>query len=572
VIRASLYIVTRSAWNRVRLRLRRLREPRYLLGAAASAAYLYFSIFQFRQPGPRSARRRGGGAVPALLSGLDGGSLVALLLACGAAVTWALPFRGALLDFSRSEIQFLFPAPVTRRQLLLHRIVRAQFGLLFAAIVPAVLFPRGSGASRLRFAVAMWILLSAIRLFVTGVSLSRPWLRRGTGVTRALAWAPLILTGAAALVVGSVVGSAFLSTPAPPVSAVLAALPGLVGHGMPRLVLAPFRALGAPLFAPDWWGYAAVLPGSLLMLGLVGAWVLSSDEAFEAASDAAVDGRQPLQSASARYAVRGGSHRLASVGAPEWALVWKAATETRRLVTTRALVRFTLPLVAVVVIATAADAFPRGLAELFSVLALVSLGFGALMGPQILRTDLRQELEHLALLKTWPLASGAVLRGLLIWPVSIVTVSVWGLVLAAALLVPFAFPGLPTSWRVFGTVAVLAGVPGLIAGQYVIHNAAALLFPAWVASGDQRPRGFDAMGQRLILLAGTWLSLAVLMIPAVMAAAILWRLLAPPLGVAILVPAAFAFTIVLLLEAVLATEALGRLYDRLDVTDIERAE
>lgn len=572
MIRASLYIATRSAWNRVRVRLRRLREPRYLLGAAASAVYLYVSLYQFRQPGSRSARRRGSGAVPALLAGLDGGSIVAALLACGAAATWALPFRGALLDFSRSEIQFLFPAPVTRRQLLLHRIVRGQIGLLVAAMVPAILFPRGTGAARLRFAVAMWVLLSATRLFVTGVSLSRPWLRRGTGVTRALAWAPLMLSSAAALVVGSVVGGTLLATPAPPVSTVLAALPELLGHGLPRLMLVPFRALGAPLFAADWWDYALALPGSLLVLGCIGAWVLSSDEAFEAASDAAVEGRQQPQSASARYAVRGESSRLAPDGAPEWALVWKAANQTRRLVTTRALLRFTLPFVSVLVLATAAGAFPRGLAELFSVLAIVSMGFGALMGPQIHRTDVRQELEHLALLKTWPVASGAVLRGLLIWPVSIVTVSVWGLVFTASLLAPFAFPGLPTSWRASGTLAILAAVPGLIAGQYVIHNAAALLFPAWVTSGDQRPRGFDAMGQRLILLAGTWLSLAVLMIPALVAAAILWWLLSRPLGVATIVPVAVAFTMVLLFEAWLATEALGRLYDRLDVTDIERAE
>lgn len=573
MIRASLYIVTRSAWNRVRLRLRRLREPRYLLGAAASAVYLYFSMFQFGRTGVRPTRRRTGGALPAALVAVDGTSVVAILLACSAALTWALPFRGSLLDFSRSEVQFLFPAPVTRRQLLLHRIVRSQVGLLFASVVPAILFPRGSGAARLRFAVALWVVLATTRLFVTGVSLSRPWLRRGTTVTRLLAWTPFLLSAIAVVVVGAVVGRTLMAVPAPTVGDLLMRLPSQFDGGLPHLVLVPFRALGAPLFAAGWTPFVVALPGSLLVLALVEAWVLFSDESFDARSDATVGGpHQRPATAVARYVARGWSVPLAPVGTPEGALAWKSATQALRLGTTRTLVRYTLPLLATVVAATAAGAFPRGLSELFSVLAIVSLVFGTFMGPQIVRTDIRQELEHLALVKTWPVRSGALLRGLLIWPTTVVTVAVCGLVVTAALLVPAAFPGLPLAWRIVGTVAAMVAVPGLIAAQFVIHNAAALLFPAWVTSGDQRPRGFDAMGQRLILLAGTWLSLGVMAVPGLLAGAILWWLLASRLGVGVLVPVAAVFTSTLLAEALLATDGLGRIYDRLDVTDVERAE
>ena len=63
---ASLYIVVCGVKNRVRKRLRRLREPRYLLGAIAGAAYLYFAIFARMRTGNVSgARRRGSGAPPA---------------------------------------------------------------------------------------------------------------------------------------------------------------------------------------------------------------------------------------------------------------------------------------------------------------------------------------------------------------------------------------------------------------------------------------------------------------------------------------------------------------------------
>ena len=61
---ASLYIIVCSARNRLRVRLRRLREPRYLIGAIVGAAYLYFSFFaRFRasrkhRRGAAGARRR----------------------------------------------------------------------------------------------------------------------------------------------------------------------------------------------------------------------------------------------------------------------------------------------------------------------------------------------------------------------------------------------------------------------------------------------------------------------------------------------------------------------------------
>ena len=45
MLSTSLYIIVCSARNRLRMRLRRLREPRYLIGAIVGAAYVYFSVF-----------------------------------------------------------------------------------------------------------------------------------------------------------------------------------------------------------------------------------------------------------------------------------------------------------------------------------------------------------------------------------------------------------------------------------------------------------------------------------------------------------------------------------------------
>ena len=48
------------------------------------------------------------------------------------------------------------------------------------------------------------------------------------------------------------------------------------------------------------------------------------------------------------------------------------------------------------------------------------------------------------------------------------------------------------------------------------------MFPAWVPLGSQRPRGLDAMGQRLIMLAATWLLLVVMALPGAIAGGIVW--------------------------------------------------
>ena len=53
---------------------------------------------------------------------------------------------GRLLEFSSAEIAFLFPAPVSSRQLLLHRIVRSQVGSLVAAMVMAFVLAPSSGS------------------------------------------------------------------------------------------------------------------------------------------------------------------------------------------------------------------------------------------------------------------------------------------------------------------------------------------------------------------------------------------------------------------------------------------
>src|SRR6266487_1193321 len=174
---ASLYIIVCSARNRLRLRLRRLREPRYLVGAIVAVAYLYFTVFVRLLSGGRvAARRRRANAAPAsadMFAALQasGIGLAALALLGLAALAWVFPANSGLLDFSPAETDLLMPAPVTRRQLLIHRMLRSQIGLLFASVLPVIWFPSVSALSRVRFAFALWLLLVTAKIYFTGVTL-----------------------------------------------------------------------------------------------------------------------------------------------------------------------------------------------------------------------------------------------------------------------------------------------------------------------------------------------------------------------------------------------------------------
>jgi hypothetical protein len=108
--------------------------------------------------------------------------------------------------------------------------------------------------------------------------------------------------------------------------------------------------------------------------------------------------------------------------------------------------------------------------------------------------------------------------------------------------------------------------------QLMVHNAVAILFPAWVPLGNQRPRGLDAMGQRLIMLGGTWLLLVLMALPGALAGAIVWFALGRFVGPAMLVPAAVVCAAIIGIEVLLATEMCGPMYERLDLTAVERAE
>jgi hypothetical protein len=214
----------------------------------------------------------------------------------------------------------------------------------------------------------------------------------------------------------------------------------------------------------------------------------------------------------------------------------------------------------------------NGLASLLGAFSTAGTMFSILLAPQIVRMDMRQDLQHLELLKTWPVKASAVIRGELVWPSVIITAGAWTMLAVATSLAGTIMTHVDLGLRLGGSAALAILTPALILSQLTIHNAAALIFPAWVPLGNQRPRGLDAMGQRLIMLGATWLLLALSFLPGAIVGTIVWFALQRFIGPAALVPAAVVCALTVAIEVLLATEALGPAYERLDVLAVERAE
>src|SRR5262249_39898359 len=210
--------------------------------------------------------------------------------------------------------------------------------------------------------------------------------------------------------------------------------------------LLPFRAVLAPVFAPDPARFLGALPAALAILLAHYVWVARVTRRYE---EAALEGAR-RRAERAAWLRRGRTgwlpaearrrivpFRLAPQGRPEAAVLWKNLLGQHRAEVRTTLVRLAL-LWAAVVVATA------GLASTGVGGALVPIAIGlaslavplALMLPFGLRNDFRTDLEHASILRGWPLTASRLVVAELLAPFGVAVLWVWGLLgVVAALLV-----------------------------------------------------------------------------------------------------------------------------------------
>jgi hypothetical protein len=580
MIGTFFYYLVCTFRNRSVSAFKRLRQPKYLISALVGLGYLYLVFlrqFLFR---PRSAR---GMPVPLSIdvfplveTGLALGLLALVLLA------WIWPGRGREgLRFTEAEIQFLFPAPITRRTLIHFRLVKMQLGVVFGVLISFLIFGRGRFLDHPIYAmVALWVVYSFLALYYMGTSLTQMSLaEHGVSGFKRQFWTLALL---AALVVSIVVWvkwfiPSFPALTTASLSDFSAWFTKATESGPAHYLLLPFRALVHPAFSSDAGTFLLRLVPALGILFLAYLWVIHTDVDFEEASlekarrvairlEAARSGNWR----SARRAapkVRRPPFRLAPEGVAHTAIFWKNLISAGRLHVQRL-----LPLIISLGVFWAVVSSQQGdrhevLTTVIGSMALAMAGFLTLIGPMAIRDDLRSDLLQIDLLKTYPIPGWGVVLGEVLAPTAILSVIEWLLLLVGALVLPSLGKIHPTaSQRLLVGLSAAFLLPCFSLIGVVLQNGVALLWPGWVELGKGRRQGIEAMGQRLITMVVAVVVVVLAVIPAGLIFAAVFFLGFWLLGLIVLPIAALVAASVLLAEAGLAILWLGRLYDKFDLS------
>jgi hypothetical protein len=427
--------------------------------------------------------------------------------------------------------------------------------------------------------IGLWLIFMVVRLHLMGVALRRSSLAQhgNSGIWHQ--WVPLVIVfGAVGVLVETVINgwSALVALSEP--GAVFAELQRLGTTGAAGIVLWPFRTLASLPLASSPAEFFAALPWVLTLIALNYAWVLRSDTSFEEASAEHAE-KRALSKAAPKAVARGATatpFQLGLVGPPETAILWKNLILLGRYVSAKTLLRL-LPIVIVLGMAAQASGRAGGVATAVAGMSIWLAAMLVLMGPQMMRNDLRQDLAHLAMLKTWPVSGAAIVRGEVLAPAIVMSAVTFLLIMLGALLGTGLFARMGdatprTLDLVSYALAAAILAPPIILSQTVVLNGLAVMFPAWVSLGTSRARGIDAMGQRLLMMAGILVTLMLSLLPGAVVAGLLIATVYWYTGTLLIVLPALLVAFVVIVECWVVTELLGRVLDRTDVTAVDPVE
>src|SRR6267154_1662265 len=137
---ALIYLQFHSFKNRAVLRVKRLKQPKYLFGAIVGGLYFYFYFYRWMFVGHGRRSRAALVASPDNLALFE--SIGALILFAIILLAWLIPHQRAALAFTEAEVAFLFPAPISRRGLIHFKLLRSQTAILFTTFLLALVTRR----------------------------------------------------------------------------------------------------------------------------------------------------------------------------------------------------------------------------------------------------------------------------------------------------------------------------------------------------------------------------------------------------------------------------------------------
>ncbi|MEO7599522.1 MAG: putative ABC exporter domain-containing protein [Opitutus sp.] len=590
MLRALLYLRLTSLKNLLWSRLRRLRQPKYLVGAIVGAAYFYFFFF-------RGLGRHSGTPVPTIVptDQFIPPDTAPVMFAIGAvillAVTlfmWVLPSQSPGLSFSPAETAFLFAAPVTRQALIHFKLLSNQISVLFQSLFFSLVFNARalSGARALHIVVGWWLVLTLVNLHYIGSSLTLArWFERGVSVARrrSLFLAALLLLVAATLAWIWPKLRAPTTSDMVDVESLARWLLTVLDAGLLHWILAPFKWVLAPFFSANLQNFFSALGPAGLLLVAHYVWVLRLEVSFEEASLVQAEKRAvrraEIHAGTYRFGrstpkARRGPFSLADTGWPEFAFLWKNLLSTRSFFNARTW----LVCAAAILVASQSVSrigyMQRNVVTLVGVCALVIGVYVLVFGPLLARLDLRSDLANADVLKTYPIPGWRLILGELLAPIAILTGIIWlALLTGASSFHPTQeLPDwLAPSLRYTYTLCFALLTPVIVALQLLVPNAAAIVFPAWFQATRTLGGGIDLMGQRLIFVFGQLAIILLALIPAAVIAAVLIFVTQWYFGLAFAVT--FATSIVVLVlagEIWIALWWLGGRFERFDLSSDQR--
>ncbi|MEE2636557.1 MAG: putative ABC exporter domain-containing protein, partial [Acidobacteriota bacterium] len=176
-------------WRSVRGRVvgwsRLMRQPKYLIGTLAGAAWMTFFALRPTIRANRLASTRFEERLDEVALWLPiAEHAMALVLLVGLSLWWLWPFGKATVELTATELHVLMPAPLRRRHLIQYAVLRSQLGIVFGSLMISFFSARGSGFGW-RF-VSVWLFLNLWNLHARGRGL---WIARLGELPASSAWA-----------------------------------------------------------------------------------------------------------------------------------------------------------------------------------------------------------------------------------------------------------------------------------------------------------------------------------------------------------------------------------------------
>jgi ABC-2 type transport system permease protein len=574
VIRVLVQLNYWTTKNRIVTRIKRLRQFRYLVGLAA--AMIYFGAFIRPWRFASSEISLGPTAIltPDLTLALE--SAAALLLMILAGLPWVWPGSRGALKLTQSEIAFLFPAPLTRKQIVDYHLLKSQTGTIFSAVLVTLFAARHVAPNIIQGFIAVWVLFSAVNLYILGVGITRANLvGHGLSGIRRM-WVPAI---GGVIVVGSLVwqvSSGVIHWPSEmelkdPVAFFL----GITGAAPLRWLLIPFQALLHPVFTQGSLELTLSMAPIAMVIGAAYVWVVRSDHDYQEASAEYAQRRMTRSQRrrktgefklGGKVKVRRAPYDLSAHSGIIATMVWRSLMAAWRVVE--------WPIIYRVTAATAASAWlyaafihrPEFIKPVMaaSLMATILAGALLLMGSEMVRTDLRMDLLTIDAFKMLPVSGHAYIISVALASALIITVQ-------QCLLLLLAFPLAALSWGGVHTLdlAVMGLAALLIVGPLnllmsLVHNAALLTFPSWHQLGLTQARGLDNFGQTILSMVFRLLSFAVVLLPLALIAGAILFFTYDRFGSPAFLIAAVVLWIPVSLEIWLGVKLLGGLFERFD--------